>query len=151
MSKNQLTSTLPSPPKTAQNPFSKRPHLPAEHPRSRSNSDFYHTISNGRSDDVESSLLDGNLFSKQPIFPGLPKLENLFKNQKMEKLLVNDVLHTMVHSRKKKEQHEYLEKLRTSTKHGTKRHSVAATKFSSSGGVSRIETMRKVDVQSQET
>lgn len=51
----------------------------------------------------------------------------------------------MVNSRNKKDQNTYLEKLRTSTKHGTKRHSHAATKISSSGGMSRFETFKKVD------
>jgi hypothetical protein len=50
---------------------------------------------------VESSLLDGNLFkiNIQPAQTGLPKLENMFKNSEMGKLLVNDVIQNMVSSR----------------------------------------------------
>lgn len=81
----------------------------------------------------------------------MPKLETMLKNKEMGQILVNDVIHSMVNSRNKKEQNIYLEKLRTSTKHGTKRHSIAATKISSSGGVSRFDTFKRVDNSSQGT
>ena len=86
LANNELTLQPPIPPRTAQNPFSQRPTGFVENPRSRSNSDYYHTVTGGRSDDIESSLLEGNMYKNNMETPStLPMLDKMFKNQDMGK------------------------------------------------------------------
>lgn len=93
----------------------------------------------------ESTIVDANLF-KTTIIPksNLPQLEKMFKKKEIGKKLVNDVLHNMV-SNRKREHSINLEKMRSSTKHGTKRHS---TKYSST--ISRRGDTKKVEISSAE-
>lgn len=81
LANNELTLVPATPPRTAQNPFSKRPAGFIENPRSRSNSDYYHTVTGGRSDDIESSLHEANMYKTNMETPStLPQLHQIFKN-----------------------------------------------------------------------